>query len=102
MKYLSEEKVEKPGAGLFLIAPPHWGAEDWEVDEYELQADFASKLPEERPMFFYHGHDDEVVPFAHLAQYSEILSQVTIHEFDGRGHRFGDNLSEVARDIKGL
>jgi predicted alpha/beta hydrolase family esterase len=102
LKYLSEEKVEKPGAGLFLIAPPHWGAEDWEVDEYELQADFASKLPEERPMFFYHGHDDEVVPFAHLAQYPEILSQVTIHEFDGRGHRFGDNLSEVARDTKGL
>ncbi len=52
LKYLSEEKVEKPGAGLLLIAPPHWGAEDWEVDEYELQADFASKLPEERPMFF--------------------------------------------------
>jgi serine hydrolase len=102
LKYLSEEKVEKPVAGIFLIAPPYWGADDWQVSEYELQENFASKLPEELPMFFYHSRDDEWVPFAHLTLYKEKLPQATIHEFDGRGHQFNNDLSEVARDIKGL
>jgi hypothetical protein len=43
-----------------------------------------------------------VVPFAHLALYAEKLPQASIHEFDGRGHQFDDDLSEVARDIKEL
>jgi uncharacterized protein len=102
LKYLSEEKVEKPVAGIFLIAPPYWGAEDWEVSEYALQEDFASKLLEELPMFFYHSRDDEWVPFAHLALYTAKPPQAIIHQFDGRGHQFNNNLSEVAWDIKRL
>jgi predicted alpha/beta hydrolase family esterase len=102
LKYLSEEKVEKPIAGLFLVAPPYWGAEDWEVSEYELRRDFAAKLPKELPAYFYHSRDDEWVPFVHLALYAEKLPQATIREFDGRGHQFNDNLSEVARDIRRL
>jgi uncharacterized protein len=102
LKYLSEEKAEKPVAGVFLVAPPYWGAEDWEVSEYALQADFASKIPKELAVFFYHSRDDEWVPFAHLALYAEKLPQATIHEFDDRGHQFDDDLSEVTRDIKRL
>jgi uncharacterized protein len=102
LKYLSEENVGKPVAGIFLIAPPYWGAEDWEVSEYALQENFASKLSKELPMFFYHSRDDEWAPFAHLALYTEKLPQATIHEFDGRGHQLNDDLSEVARDIKRL
>ena len=102
LKYLSEGNVEKPLAGVFLVAPPYWGVEDWEVDEYALHEDFASKLPEGLPVFFYHSRDDESVPFAHLALYGEKLPWATVREFDGRGHQFGDDLSEVARDIEGL
>ena len=102
LKYLSEEEVEKPVAGLFLIAPPYWGADDWEVSEYALQDGFASKLPPELLVFFYHSRDDEVVPFAHLALYREKVAHATFRELDGRGHQLNDDLSEVARDIKGL
>jgi uncharacterized protein len=102
LKYLSEENAEKPVAGVFLVAPPYWGAEDWEVSEYALQADFASKIPKELAVFFYHSRDDEWVPFAHLALYAEKLPQATIHEFDDRGHQFDDDLSEVTQDIKRL
>jgi serine hydrolase len=102
LKYLSEEKVEKPLAGVFLVAPPYWGAEDWQVSEYALQVNFVSKLPNELPMFFYHSRDDEWVPFEHLALYAEKLPQATVHEFDGRGHQFNDDLSEVAQDIRRL
>src|SRR5919107_2754920 len=45
LKYLSEEKVEKPVAGLLLVATPYWGVEDWEVGEYVLREDFESKIP---------------------------------------------------------
>ena len=99
LKYLSEE-VEKPVAGLFLVASPYWGARDWEVEEYALREAFASKLPEGLPVFLYHSRDDEAVPFAHLALYKAKLPQATVREFDGRGHQFGDDLSEVARDIR--
>ncbi len=100
LKYLSEENVEKPVAGLFLIAAPYWGAADWEVSEYALQDGFESKLPRELPVFLYHSRDDDVVPFAHLALYTDKLAQATIREFDGRGHQFNDDLTEVARDIQ--
>ena len=59
-------------------------------------------LPEGLPVFLYHSRDDEWVPYAHLALYAEKLPQATIHEFDGRGHQFDGDLSEVARDIKEL
>lgn len=102
VKYLSEEEPRKPVAGLFLIAPPYWGTEDWEVAEYELRKDFAATLPEDAPIFLYHSRDDEWVPFAHLALYAEKLPHATIREFDGRGHQFEGGLSEVARDIENL
>jgi len=102
LKYISEERTATPISGTFLVAPPYWGVEDWEVDEYALQEDFASKLPSGLPMFFYHSRDDEWVPFAHLALYAEKVPHVSIREFDGRGHQLDDDLSEVAYDIASL
>ena len=99
LKYLSEGEVEKHVVGVFLVATPYWGVEDWEVDEYALPEDFASKLPKEITVFLYHSRDDEVVPFAHATLYAEKLSRATVREFDGRGHQFDDDLSEVALDI---
>ena len=102
LKYLTEEEVEKPVAGLFLVAAPYVGTGGWEIEEYALPEDFASKLPEGLPVFFYHSRDDEEVPFAHLALYAERLPWATIRELDGRGHQLDDDLSEVARDIEGV
>ena len=99
LKYLSEEEVEKLIVGLFLVAAPYWGVEDWEVGEYVLREDFASKIPKEMTVFLYHSRDDEVVPFAHVALYAEKLPRATVREFEGCGHQFDDDLSEVARDI---
>lgn len=102
LKYLSEEEPEKPVAGLFLVAAPYVGTGGWEIEEEALREDFASELTGGLPMFLYHGRDDEVVPFGHLALYAERLPRATTREFDGRGHQFDDDLSAVARDIEGL
>ena len=103
LKYLSEHPSTKPLAGLFLIAPAYWGKDgEWINDEYTLQEDFPSHLPEVQQIFLYHSRDDAVVPFAHLALYAEKLPQATVRELDGRGHFFTDGLPELADDIKGL
>ena len=102
LKYLSEEEVEKPVAGLFLVATPYVGTGGWEVEEDALREDFAAKLPLRLPVFLYHSHDDEVVSFAHLALYESKLPQATIRELDGRGHQFNNDMSIVAKDIKSL
>jgi predicted alpha/beta hydrolase family esterase len=102
LRYVSEGKTERPIAGMFLVATPYWGAEDWEVEEYALQEDFATGLPEGLPVFLYHGRADEVVPFEHLALYAGVLPRATVREFDGRGHQFAEDLSEVAQDIQVL
>jgi len=102
LKYLSEERVEASLVGIFLIAAPYWGAGGWQVDEFTLDEDHASKLLKALPVFFYHSRDDDVVPFAHLAMHAEKFPQATIREFDGRGHQLNNDLSEVAADIASL
>jgi uncharacterized protein len=52
-----------------------------------LREDFAAKLPRGTPVFLYHGRDDEIVPFAHLALYAEKLPQAAVRELDGHGHQ---------------
>jgi hypothetical protein len=105
LKYLAEEKIEKRIAGIFLMATPYWGGDGWLYEGYErivLPEGFASKLPPGASIFLYHSRDDEIVPFAHLAMYAERIPQATIREFDGRGHQFNNDLSEVASDIVNL
>lgn len=102
LKYLLKEKVTKPIAGIFLISIPYWGPEDEGDAEYTLHEGFASQLPPGVPIFLYHSRDDEWVPFAHLAMYAEKIPQATIREFDGCGHQFNNDLSEVAADIASL
>ena len=102
LKYLLKKDVRKPIAGIFLIAIPYWGPEDEGGEEYTFQEGFASRLPNGVPIFLYHSRDDEWVPFAHLGIYVEKIPQAIVREFDGRGHQFNNDLSEIAADIKSL
>ena len=102
LKYLSEERVEKALAGIFLIAAPYWGAGGWQVDTFTVDEGQASKRLKAPPVFFYHSRDDDVVPFAHLAMHADTFPQATIREFVGRGHQLNNDLSEVAADIASL
>jgi predicted alpha/beta hydrolase family esterase len=102
LRYLSEERIEKPLAGIVLIAVPYWGPGGWPADEFTVDEPQVSERLQGIPIFFYHSRDDEIVPFAHLLKHAENFPHATIREFDGRGHQFNNDLSEVAVDIKGL
>ncbi len=105
LKFLSEEKVGTKLAALVLIAAPYWGGRGWRYPGFEkvaLREGFASKLPRRARVFLYHGQDDEIVPFAHLALYAAGLPQAVVRELVGRGHQLNNDLSKVAADIKTL
>jgi predicted alpha/beta hydrolase family esterase len=100
LNYLAKEQINKPIAGLFLLAAPYWGADEyWTWDEMTLPQDVSKKLTNIPRIFFYHSQDDEIVPFTHLALYTALLPHATFRVLDGRGHQFGNNLVAVALDI---
>jgi predicted alpha/beta hydrolase family esterase len=105
LKYLTEEEIDRPIRGLFLIATPFWGGEGWRYEGYErvaLAPDFGAKLPPGMPVFLYHGRNDATVPFRHMALYAAKLPGATVRALDGRGHQLDNDLSGVAADIRSL
>jgi predicted alpha/beta hydrolase family esterase len=101
LKYLCDRRPTVRIAGMFVVAAPYWGADGgWHWDDVALPADAAVKLAGEWPLIFYHSRDDEVVPFSHLSLYAAKLPRATLRTFDGRGHQFRNDLSEIAADIK--
>lgn len=102
LKYLSENRIKKNIAGIFLIAPVFWsGNEDW-VQPLKLQTNFAEKLPKDIPIFFYQCKDDEIVPFHHFSIYKQNVPWATFREILTGGHQLNNDLSIVAKDIKSL
>lgn len=91
LRHLSEAQSDKPIGGIFILAAPAWGADEWQAD-----------LPVEVPLFLYHGRDDETVPFAHLAQLAAKFPQAVVRAVEGCGHQFDNDLAVVAEDIKGI
>ena len=100
LRYLSEEKVEKPVAGLFLLATPSWDEDRWNFDDLRLPRDIADRLALIPRLFFYHCRDDDVVPFAHLALHGARIPQAVTRAFDHGGHQFDNDLTSVATDIR--
>lgn len=100
LRYLSENKVTRKIAGVFLLATPFWsGSEDW-VKAFKLKPKFAQNLPKDIRLYFYHCQDDEVIPFEQFDKYRESVSWATYRELPTGGHQFTDDLSIVVSDIK--
>ncbi len=104
-KCLTEIEVDTSVAGIFLISTPFWGGDGWQYEGYqtlELPRDFALRLPQDAQIFLYHAHDDETVPFSHLALYARILPQAKVHEIESGGHQLNNDLTMIANDIMSL
>ncbi len=100
VKFLAETKLPVDLLGLFLIATPFVSeTEGWRFPDMAPPNSFAEKL-NVGTTFLYHSRDDEVVPFEHLALYRAKLPRATTRVFEGRGHQFRNDLTEVADDIR--
>jgi predicted alpha/beta hydrolase family esterase len=100
LRYLSEEKVEKSIAGLFLLAAPAWDGDRWDFGDLKLCADVAEKFATIPRIVFYHCRDDDIVPFAHLALHGARIPQAMMRAFDRGGHQFDGELAAIASDIR--
>jgi serine hydrolase len=102
LKYLSEHTVHNQISGLFLLSTPFWtGDEKWKKG-LMLREDFPDTLPAQIPIFLYHSRDDKEVDVAHLSVYSKKLPRANVREIAKGGHQFGNDLRQVAVDIKNL
>lgn len=102
LKFLSENPVQTELKGIFLIATPYWnGNDDW-IQGLMLKDNFADKLPDNVPMFFYHCKDDEEIPFSQLQDYKEKLNRAVYREIEKGGHQLNNDLTIVAKDIESL
>ena len=87
---------------ICLIAAPFIGPGGWNSDDVEARPDLAARLPRGVPIFFYHGRDDDTVPFAHVELYARIVPRAHVRRLAGRDHQLNNRLSEIATDIRRL
>lgn len=89
LKLLSEEHKARRINGLFLVAVPYICKDGaWAMDDFAIENDFATCLPDCGDIHLYHSSDDEIVPVDHVHLYAEKLKQASVTVVDGYGHQF--------------
>lgn len=99
---LAEWTPQSNLGAVCLIAAPFIGTGGWEGDDIEPRPDLADRLPRNAPIFFYHGRNDDTVPFAHVELYARVVPRAQVRRLAGRDHQLDNRLSEIATDIRGL
>ncbi|WP_426244378.1 hypothetical protein [Nocardioides sp. LHG3406-4] len=87
-----------PLAALVLLAMPYWGPTGWGVAEYALPASFVPPPPQLR-VSLHHCHDDQEVPFEHLAHHAAALPDAVVRAHPTGGHQLTDRMGAVALDL---
>ncbi len=99
---LAEQTPKSNLGAICLIAAPFIGAGGWESDDIEPRHDLAVRLPNDVPIFFYHGRNDDTVPVAHVELYARLVPSAHVRRLTGRDHQLNNRLSEIAADIRRL
>ena len=77
------------------------GGGGWHSDDIEL-SDLGTKLPDETPIYLYHGSKDQTAPLEHVGLYAKALPHAVVRRLSGRDHQLNNDMSEVAADIRRL
>lgn len=101
LKYLAEEQPDRPFGGLFLIAAPYWGMDNWDVAEYAMPTQ-PLDLRGVPAVYLYHSKHDTVVPVQHLLTYQRQLPQAIVRTITGEEHLFSKGLPVLIDDIESL
>jgi pimeloyl-ACP methyl ester carboxylesterase len=98
---LAERPPERDLGAIVLVAAPFVGAGGWPGDGWETPHDLGARLPRGVPVHVFQGVQDRTTPPAHADLYAGAIPQAQVHRLSGRDHQLDDDLSEVARTIRG-
>ena len=99
---LAERPPERKPRAVVLVAAPFVGTDGWPGTEFELPSDLGARLPGEVPVHIFHGLQDQTSPPSHADLYARAVPQAQLHRLPGRDHQLGNDLSEVANEIRHL
>ncbi len=99
---LAEQQPGQALAAIVLIAAPFVGPGGWPGDEFELAGELGATLPRSAQVHVFHGLEDETAPPSHAELYARAIPQAHLHLVPGRDHQLNDDLSAVARVIRGI
>ncbi|HEV8699542.1 MAG TPA: alpha/beta fold hydrolase [Candidatus Limnocylindrales bacterium] len=98
---LAERPPDVTLSAIVLIAAPFVGVGEWPGEEFELPSNLGALLPAGVPVHVFHGLEDDEVPPAHADIYARAIPQAQLHRLPGRDHQFGNDMSDVATQIRG-
>jgi len=102
IRTLTDDPPKLTVGGIFLIAAPFVGDGGWHSEDSETLSDLGRNLPEQIPIYLYHGSKDETAPFGHIDLYAKAIPQAVVRRLSGRDHQLNNDMSEVAADIRRL
>lgn len=97
---LADEPSSTKPAAVILIAAPFIGKEGWSSDEIKERSDFRDLLPQDAPIFLYHGIEDQIVPVQHSSLYAKAIPQAFVRTLAHRDHQLNNSLKEIAEVIR--
>ena len=102
IRTLAEDAPKLTFGGIFLIAAPFVGDGGWHSEDPQPLSDLGARLPEQTPIYLYHGSEDTTAPLEHVHLYAKAIPQAVVRPLPGRDHQLNNDMSEVAADIRRL
>jgi predicted alpha/beta hydrolase family esterase len=100
IRTLADDPPKLTVGGVFLMAAPFVGPGGWPSEDIEPLSDVGAQLPEQTPIYLYHGSKDDTAPFKHVRLYAHAIPHAVVRRLSGRDHQLNNDMSEVAADIR--
>ena len=80
-------RSESRNGQVFVVASPFWCGQDdaWQYEQFRLTESDIKAL-ESYDIYLYHGTEDEIVPFTHMAEYKNALPWSEMRSYEGMNH----------------
>ena len=102
IRTLADDPPNLRVGGIFLIAAPFVGDGGWHSEDMHPFFDLGAKLPDQTPIYLYHGSKDDTAPFEHVDLYARAIPRAVVRRLTGRDHQLNNDMSEVAADVRRL
>lgn len=83
---LADYPPKETFGGTFLIAAPFVGNGGWPSEDIDPLSDLGARLPEQTPIYLYHGSEDKTGPVTHVDLYAKAIPKALVRRLSGRDH----------------